>query len=121
MKSARKQELVSDHFRRLDPVGQSFSRVFSKFKLHRLVRLALNDGHAITDSVVPNKICNVERDQVATAQLAIDCDIEQSQIAKIARKFKACADGPNLFWQQWSLLADEATFVPGSVFWGGCW
>jgi len=78
MKTAREQELASDHFWRLDPVGHSFSRVFSQLKLHRLVRFALNDGHAFTNSVVSNNICNFERDQVATAQLAIDCDIEQS-------------------------------------------
>ena len=85
MKSARKQELAPDHFRRLDPVGHSFSRVFTQFKLDRLVRLTLNDGHSFTNSVVPNKICNFERDQVATAQLAIDCNVEQCEIAEITR------------------------------------
>ena len=56
MKSARKQELASDHFRRLDPVGHSFLRVFTQFKLDRLVRFILNDGHSFTNSVVPEKV-----------------------------------------------------------------
>jgi hypothetical protein len=60
MKSARKQELASDHFRRLDPVGHSFTRVFSQFKLHRLVRFALNDGHSFTNSVVPEQVNNLQ-------------------------------------------------------------
>jgi hypothetical protein len=85
MKTAGKHELASDHFRRPDPIGRSFSRVFIQFKLHRLVRFALNDGHSFSNSVIPYNVCNFERDQVATAQLAIDCDVEQRQIAKTTR------------------------------------
>ena len=116
MKTARKHELASDHFWRHDPVGHSFSCVFRQLKLHRLVSFTLDDGHPFANSVVPYDVCNFERDQVATAQLAIDCDVEQSEIAKITRQFKASTDGPDLFRKQWTFLSDEATLVPGSAF-----
>ena len=108
--------MASDHFWRHDPVGHSFSCVFSQFKLHGLVRFALNDRHPFTNSVVPYNVSNFERDQVATAQLAIDCDVEQSEIAKITRQFKASTDGLDLFRKQRAFLSDEATLVPGSAF-----
>ncbi len=116
MKTALKQELASDHFRRSDPAGHSFSRVFSQFELYRLVRFALDDRHAFSHPAISDKVIDLERDQVATAQLAVDCDVEQSQIAKVSREFESGADGPDLLGKQRALLPDEATFVPGSAF-----
>ena len=78
MKTAGEHKLASHHFRRIDPVGHSFSRVFNQFKLHGLFRFALNDRHAFPHSVIPDKIIDLERDQVATAQFAVDCDVKQS-------------------------------------------
>ena len=78
MKTTWKHELASDHFRRTDPIVHSVSRVFSQFKLHGLVRFALNDRHAFSHPVIPDKIIDLERDQVATAQFAVDCDVKQS-------------------------------------------
>jgi hypothetical protein len=48
------------------------------------VGLALNDRHSSTDSVVPETVGDPERYQLAAAQLAIDSDVEQSEIAEIA-------------------------------------
>ena len=118
MKTAGEHELTPEHFRRPDPVAHCFSRVFSQFKLHSLVRFALNDGHSFANSVVPYYVSNFQRDQVVTAQLAVDCDVEQSQTAEITREFKACADGPDLFGKQRTLLPDKATLVPSSAFRG---
>ena len=67
MKPAGKQELASDHLRRHDPVGHSFSRVFRKLKLHGLVGFALNDGHSFAYSGIPEKVRNLQCDQVAAA------------------------------------------------------
>jgi hypothetical protein len=58
---------------------------------------ALNNRHAFAHPAISNKVIDLERDQVATAQFAVDCDVEQSQIAKISRELEAGADGPDLF------------------------
>jgi len=118
METAWEHETASDHFGRPDPIGHSFSRVFSQFKLHRLVRLALNDRHSLSHIVIPDKIIDLECDQVAAAQFAVNCDVKQSEIAKIAREFYARADGPDLLRKQRALLPDKATFVPGSALRG---
>jgi hypothetical protein len=78
MKTAQKQELASDHFRRSNPAGHSFLRVFSQFELHGLVRFALDNQHAFAHPAICDKVIDLERDQVATAQFAVDCDVKQS-------------------------------------------
>ena len=67
MERAGKHELASDHFREIDPVDHSFSRVFSQFKLHRLDGFVLNDGHSFANSVVAEKVIDLQCHQVATA------------------------------------------------------
>ena len=73
-------------------------------------------GHSFTNSFVPEKVGDPERDHVAATQIAIDSDVEQSEIAEIACEFETRADGSDLFGKKRALLSDEATFVPGSSF-----
>ena len=85
MKTAGKKELAFNHLWRHDPVGHCLSRVFRQLKLHGLVRFALDDRHSFTNSIVPEKAGDPKSDQVAAAQLAIDSDVEQSEVSEVAR------------------------------------
>lgn len=67
MKAAGKKELASDHLWRHDPFDHSFSRVFRQLKLYGLMGFALNYGHSFTNSLVPEKVSDLQCDQVATA------------------------------------------------------
>lgn len=118
MKSTWKHKLTTDHFRRHHPISHGFARVFSKFELHRALCLALDHRYPFTNALGFDQIGNSEFDQVATAQLAVDCDVEQRDIAQVPCEFEPRTDCPDLFRQQRAFLSDEEAFVPGSVFRG---
>ncbi|WP_170507038.1 hypothetical protein [Ruegeria arenilitoris] len=64
--------------------------------------------HPVAHPISAYKIGDLQSDEVATPQLAVD-----RQIPEIACEFEAGADGPDLFWKQGSFLADQPSLVPG--------
>lgn len=63
-----------------------------------------------------NKIGHLQTDQIATAQLAVDCEIEEGQTPEIDRKFEPGADGPDLFRKQRAFPAGQPPHVPRPAF-----
>jgi hypothetical protein len=59
-----------------------------------------------------NDIADSQTDKVTTAQFAVDCKVEQGEIADSMSVLKVDADGPNVFGPQRRLLADQLAFVP---------
>jgi hypothetical protein len=53
-------------------------------------------------------------DKIATAQLAIYGQVEQSEVARVARHLDSHPDGPNMLWAERELLPDDAPLIPGS-------
>jgi len=53
-----------------------------------------------------------ELQKIARAELAIDSEIEQSELPRSLLELEANADRPNLLEAQWCLLPDEFAFVP---------
>jgi hypothetical protein len=66
--------------------------VFSKFELNWFLGLALDHRNPFTNAIIFDQIGRGEFDQIATTQLAIDCDVEQRKLAKITCNFEARAD-----------------------------
>jgi hypothetical protein len=66
--------------------------------------------------VTPNRdVIDSKADEIATAKLAVDGEIEHRQIAFAALDLKSDTNGPHFFWPKGTLLANEATFVPCGV------
>ena len=55
--------------------------------------------------------------EITTSKLAVDCHVEQGQVAMVLGQFEANPDRPDVFRFQRALLADDAAFVPG---WAKC-
>lgn len=51
-------------------------------------------------------------DQITSAQLAIDCHVEQREVAMVLGKFKSKSDCPYILWLWRAFLTDNATLVP---------
>ena len=84
MEAAGKHEDARNHFGRTDPSQNHFARVFRQFKLNRSLRLSLDNGNTLPNTIIFHEICHTQFDKITTAQLAIDGDVEQNQIAQIA-------------------------------------
>jgi hypothetical protein len=58
-------------------------------------------------------VADFETDDIATAQLAVDGNIEQRPIANSPMLVEVEADAPYLFWFQSALRPDLSSGVPG--------
>lgn len=119
METTWEHEATGDHFRRVDPCDNCLSPVFSEFKLNRSFGFALDHRNSFSYAVIFDEIGHRKLDQIASTQFAVDSDIEQRQISKVARKFETRADRPNLFGER-TFLARYAPLIPSSALWGDC-
>ena len=121
MEPAGKHEPACKHIGRFDPGQDGFTRVFRNCELNRSLSLALDHRNPLTYPIIFDQICNDEFAQIAAAQLDVDGDVEQRQIASIARYFKPRLDDAALSWPQRPFLTDGLALFSGSAFWSGCW
>src|SRR6266404_6393109 len=75
--TARKEKLLRLQMGRRDPGSDRVPRLLGDLKLHRSLRLFLHDNRARGDMTALDHIANPKPDQIATAQLAVDGEIEQ--------------------------------------------
>nr|WP_292667774.1 hypothetical protein [Mesorhizobium sp.] len=59
-----------------------------------------------------NDIANLDFDQIAPAQLAVDCQVEKRTIAQASFPVEEEADCPDLFLGKWSLCTNGFASVP---------
>jgi len=58
-------------------------------------------------------IAHAELGYVTGSKLAVDGQIEESQISGSFRNLKPYSDGPDISQSEWGLLPDQFSFVPG--------
>jgi hypothetical protein len=75
--------------------------------------LALRDRHALADDAANQEVRDLETDQIAPAEFAVDRQIEESEIAAIAGKLEPDADGPDMLGQEGGVFARGCG--PGSM------
>ena len=72
----------------------------------------LDNRRPVSHAASRRDVVDPKANEIASAQLAIDGEIEQRQIAFALLHLKPDTNGPDFFWPQGTLLADEAAFVP---------
>jgi hypothetical protein len=112
VESGREEMTGPRHLGLGTPRADRLPRQISDFELDRMTGLALRDRHAFTDDASDHEVRNLQADQIASTKLAVDCEIEQRKVAKIAGKLEAHADGPYVLGQERALLPEYAAFVP---------
>jgi hypothetical protein len=73
----------------------------------------LNDHGPGQDLVSVRDVADAEIDEVATAQFAVDREVEHCQVSNLMRVLKLNSDGPDVLRLQRRLLTDQFAFVPG--------
>jgi hypothetical protein len=96
-----------------DPVSDRGPRLFGNFELDRPAGFLLDHGRAIPHLAADAHVIDPHGDQITAAQLAVDPEIEQREIALPTLKLKPDPDCPDILRPERALLADQATLVPG--------
>src|SRR5208337_4350443 len=104
--AARKEELLRLQMGRRDPGSDRVPRLLGDLKLHRSLRLLLHDNRAWSDMNALDHITNAKPDQVASAQLAVDGEVEQREFTSSMIELQSNPDGPDFFQLKGRLLAE---------------
>ena len=115
MKAAREEVLPVRWNAIGDPIAECCSGFFGDFELDRSAGFALDYRGAVPDSAPDAHVADLEPNEVTAPQLAVEGQIEQSEVASTVFELKPDADCPDLLWFQRALLADEAALVPGGT------
>jgi hypothetical protein len=110
--AAWKQKILDRTATPLKPSRQAPSRLSHDFKLNRSTGLLLDDGGARADAPATDDVANPNFDQVATAKLAVDREIEQSPISKSLMLVEVKSDGPDVPRFERALGANVLACIP---------
>src|SRR5487761_1358408 len=110
-----KKELSMLPVRRPEVIIDRLSGLFGDLEPHRPTCLLLPDCRALNGVPVRGNILDFESDDIATAQLTVDGEIEQRQVALPVCHLKLGADRPDVFRTQRRLGAGQFAFVPRST------
>jgi hypothetical protein len=113
VRRAREQEPLGAKLRAGDPGGDRLAGLVGQLELHRLLGLVLEDDGAVRDGAAVGDIADTQRDQVAAAQLAVDREVEKSEVAQPLGELQADPDRPDLADLQRRLRAGQLALVPG--------
>ena len=103
MEPTWEEVVATAHFRGIDPLIHTESGVLGDLELYRAAGLALDNRHAFADVAADHQVGDLEANEIAATQLAVDREVEERQVAEIAREFEARTNGPNLLRQQRAL------------------
>ena len=96
------------------PIMDRGPSLFHDFELDRSPCLFLDHGATVAHPAASAYVVDLQADEIATSELAIDREVEQSKISFPALQLKPNPNGPDIFRLERALLADQAALVPGS-------
>jgi len=97
----------------LDPCRDGRPGRLGQFELHRTLGFSLHDHRTGQYLVAMRHVPNMQIQQIAATQLAVDRQVEQGQVASLVLILEVDSDGPDVLGFEWWLLADQLAFVPG--------
>jgi hypothetical protein len=96
------------------------SRCLGQLKPDRPTSLLLPNSRAIGCITARGDIINLERHDIATTELTVDGEIEQSKVPNPTFDLELCPDGPDVFGAKWRLRSDDLSPIPRDTPRGGC-
>lgn len=94
------------------PSDDRFARLSSDLELNRTTSLLLHHQRACSHSRLVPDVTNPQANEIASAQLAVDSEIEERKISDPFEELQASSNGPNIPNPQGRLLAYQLPFVP---------
>jgi hypothetical protein len=101
--------------------GCSWTRLLRDFELDGSAGLSLDDRCAVAQPAADAQIVDLQTDEIAAPQFAVDRQVEHCEVAFARLDLKADPDIPHFLGLEWALLAYEASLVPGACPWSRCW
>jgi hypothetical protein len=89
-------------------------------ELNSSMRLLLHEDCSRGDAIAMDYVTNTKGNQITGSKLAVDREIEQSELANSFAKLQADANGPDVFESQRCFLSDELALVPRLAARVGC-
>jgi hypothetical protein len=99
--------------RRADPSRNRIARLLSDLKLHRPLRLLLHDNRARGDMTARTTSWTRSPTRSHPRDLR-SMAVEQCKFSGSMIQLQPNPDGPDPFWFQWGLLAEQLALVPPS-------
>jgi hypothetical protein len=96
----------------LDPNGHGVPRGLGDLELHPSRGPLVHDDGPRGDAVAVADVADLQPDEIASTQLALDIKIEQREISCSAKQLKLDADRPDFFELERRLLANQLALVP---------
>ena len=97
------------------PIADCCSGLFGDLELDGSAGFPLDHHGAVPYSVPDAHVVDLKPHEITAPQLAVDGQIEQSEIASALFELKPDADCPDFFWLQRTLLADKPALIPGGA------
>jgi hypothetical protein len=113
---AREQVAPLPEFDLRQPITDRGPSLLRDFELDGSPCLFLNQGDSVPHPAAGAYVVDLQADEIAASELAVDREVEQSEISFPALQLKPNANGPDIFRLERALLADQAALVPGSRF-----
>jgi hypothetical protein len=81
-------------------------------ELNGSLRLLLHYDRSRRDAITVRHVANAELHEIASAQLAVNGQVEQGQVSQSIRQLQANTDRPDVLQLQRSFLTDDLALVP---------
>src|ERR1700737_2198677 len=111
---AREQIASIPEFDLRQPIMDRGPGLLHDFELDRSPCLFLDHGATVSHPAAGAYVVDLQADEIATSELAVDREVEQGKISFPALQLKPNPNGPDIFRLERALLADQAALVPGS-------
>jgi len=109
---AREQESVRLQVIFRDPVADGFAGLVGDLELDRAMRLLLHDDGSGQYVITLLDIAHAKSHEVAAAELAVDCQVEEGEIPGLLGELQAEPDGPDILQAQGRLLSKQLSPIP---------
>jgi len=96
------------------PITYRDPSLLGDFKLDRPPCFPLYHGASVPHPAAGPYVIDLQADEIAASELAIDCKVEQGEISFPALQLKPKPNGPHIFRLERALLADQSVLIPGS-------
>lgn len=100
------------HQRIVEPGGQRLPRSLCNLEANGLAGLALCDRRPFLDLASGLDVRDFQPDEVTSAELAVDGEVEKREIADASCDFETHTDRPVVLRHERSFLSDDTTLVP---------
>ena len=109
------EEAARPSFREAKILVHGLAGLFGDLEADRTPGFLLPHGGSLHGVAMRRNVLDLQAHHIATAELAVDGEIEQSKVAHLALHLQPGANGPDVLGLQGRFRANELAFVPRSA------